>query len=650
MKRPARILILASVALLLTGVCVAGFRAWRARALVRQEQAAHSRAGSLIREGKAAEALAMVEAFARKETKLEWSRLEVSALTALQNLPRLASLFERTPARIIADEEASVLMGHAFLHARKSAQYTRIRAGWRGHEQRVDAWLMLDTDALVLAGKPRDAEQLLRSRTLPGEADAARLMRLALVTAKKDLAGAWRLLDQAAALDPRNSDVRSFRGQILETAGRPELARVEYVAALVAAPRNPLLRDQLAEFYHRSRSYDLALDTWVEALGQPNFDFIWLKTQFWSQVLRPTDLSALGAPPSGDLEPLVRQLATLKPGNFFDTNAFSQLPRARVYAAQRQEVFWLRLLDALQLGREKEASDLLRFEPERLYSWEPELAAALRRILCFRQKESLCPPGLVGARAETDTNRPPFFVLLEEAARREKGAPNHSASLAPELASVLRGPNAFSLALLAAGWREAGLRLRAQHQIAPGEPDWSIRAFAEALRLNRGSKAALDFLGSGDLPPVAALQRAELLVQAGRSAEARDQLAPLAALSSGVGFRAAYLLALDTAAAHHLDAAREIVARQPLLAQDEAGKELLAGLALEEGKPAEAERIYRGICGTSVAAKTWFARQAFTQGRWKEARQLTNELLDLIPDSMQLRENLLAIDKAEGRR
>ena len=78
-------------------------------------------------------------------------------------------------------------------------------------------------------------------------------------------------------------------------------------------------------------------------------------------------------------------------------------------------------------------------------------------------------------------------------------------------------------------------------------------------------------------------------------------------------------------------------------------EELLARLALAEGKTQDAEHIYRGIVGSSVEAKTWFARQAFSQRQWKRARQLTNELLELIPDSAQLRENLLAIDKAEGR-
>jgi hypothetical protein len=616
--------------------------------MARQEQAALARAQALLKEGKPAEALALAESLGPKASSPAWPRLELQALAELQDLPRLVAIFGRTPARILADEAASVIVARAFLHARKPAEFARVREGWRGREQRLDSWLALDADTFLVARKPREAEKLLRSQKLPGEADATRLIRLALVTATNDLAGAWQLLAQAAALQPRNPDVRSFRGQILETTGRFELARVEYVAALVAAPQNPLRRDQLADFYQRHHNHDLALDTWTEALSLPSLDFIWLKAYFWNRVLRPVNFSALGQPPAGDLEPLVRQVAALPPGQFFDAGAFEQLARARSYAAQRQEVFWLRLLEALRTHQEPAALELLKFEPENLHSWEPDLAAALYRILYYRQKQSLNPPGFAFTSAVPETNRHSLFVLLEQAARQER-AGDRPAVLPPELAALWRGPHAFSAAVLAAGWREAALQLRPQPELSLSEPEWLTSGLGQALRLNRSPRAALAFLGTGELPPAAALLRAELLVEQGRRPEAVKQLEPLATLNSGVGFRAAYLLALDAVENHQLDAARQRVARQPLLARNDVGQELLASLALTEGKTNEAARIYRGIVGSSVVAKTWFARQAYAQRQWKEARQLTNELLELIPDSPQLRANLLAIDQAEGR-
>lgn len=627
-----------------------GCRAWRAKTGARHEQAALARTETLINTGQATEALVLVEAFARTSPDTAWPRLELAALTAAQDLPRLALIFGRTPARILADEAASALMARAFLHARKPAEFERVRAAWRGHEQRLDAWLALDVDTLVIVGKSPEAEKMLRARTLPGEMDATRLVRLSLLTANHDLAESWKLLTQATALQPRDPDVRSFRGQILETRGRIELARVEYVAALVAAPSNPLLRDQLADFYLRRHNHDLALDTWTEALSRPSTDFIWLKAHFWNRVLRPVNFPTAGQPSAGELEPLVRQIATLKPGRFFDAKAFEQLPHAQTYAAQRQEVFWLRLLDALQTRQEAAALDLLKFEPPRLRSWDPDLAGALARILSFRQTQSWNPPGFTFSSTLAETNQPPLFRQLEKAARQELTTPNHRAVLTPELAELLRSSNVFSAVLLTAGWREAALQFRPQAQLSPPDPDWLASGFAQALRINRSPGAALNFLGAGALPPAAALVRAEILAEEGRRDEARTQLTSLAKLDSSVGFRAAFLLTLDATENRQLDRARQCIAQQPLLAQADLGKELLARLALAENRPAEAEKIYRGIVKSSIEAKTWFARQAFAEQRWPAARQLTNELLDLIPDSPQLRENLLAIDQAEARR
>jgi hypothetical protein len=649
MPRRRTLLLLTPATLGLAVAGLIGFRYWHAGLLARQEQRAFARAEALLQQGKPEDALALVQSFTQPALALAWPRVELQALTALRDIPRLALIYDRTPERILADEPASALLARACLHARKTNDFSRLRGVWRGRESRPEIWLALDCDALILAGQPRQAEQFLRSRTLPGTADATRLVRLALLTAPRDLPGAWELLAQAAQMQPRNPDIRSFRAQLLEAAGRPAEARVEYVAALVAEPRNPLLRDQLADFYQRQRNYDLALDTWTEALAQPTLDFVWLKAQFWSRVVRPIKFDAsLPSVPNGELKPLAQQIAALPRGRFFDTNAFAQLSGAHLYAAQRQEVFWLRLLDALQSGREAEAFQLLKFEPKFKQSWEPDLAAALYRTLYYRQKRSLNPPDFVFASQVPAAARHQFFVQLEDAAFRERTSANHPASLPVELDALLRGPNAFAAAALAAGWREAALQLGTTNADFAHQPEWLVYGLAQVLRINRSPQAAREFLARQRSAPALDLLRAELLIEAGQRAEALKRLAPLATLNSGEGFRAAYLLALDAAENRRFDAARRYVEQQPLLAADNAGKELCARLALAEGKTAEAEQIYRAIAATSVEAKTWFARRAFAQKQWKEAREWTFELLKLIPDSPQLRENLLAIDRAEA--
>lgn len=647
-----RVTAIALVALLAAAGGLLGVRAWRAKTILRQEQKALATAGEMVANGKSTEALALVQSFSktRADPGDEWLRLELSALVSLLDVPRLALIYERTPQRILADEKASILVARGFIHARKQEDFSRIRSVWRGKEQQADGWLALDSDALILAGKPADAEKLLRSRPLPGEEDATRLLRLALVTAKKDMPGAWKLLAQATSLQPRNPDLRSFRAQILEATGRIELARVEYVAALMANPKSPLLRDQLADFYMRNHNPDLALDTWVEALPLQALDFIWLKARFWSRVIRPVEFAGKGEPPPGDLEPLVRQIAALAPDRFFDATAFDQLPRAKRYSAQRQEVFWLRLLDHLQTRQEPQALQLLEFGPANLRSWDPDLAAAIYRILYFRQHQSLNPPRLVFTSAIPATNRHPFFVTLEEAALQERSTHSIRASLPPDVASLLRGPNAFPAALLAAGWREAALQLRQNQGPDSDGPEWLRYGFAQILRLNRAPKTALSYLGSGPLPPVLGLLRAEIHAELGQLPESITEMTPLAPLPSSVGFRASYLLALNAVEHHDLSAATRFVTSQPLLANDLTGKELLARLALLENNIPGAELIYREILPRSIEAKTWFARQAFSKKQWKEARSLTTELLKLMPDSPQLRENMLAIDKAESMR
>jgi tetratricopeptide (TPR) repeat protein len=635
--------------LALVAAVLAGFRVWRGRAAARQEQIALTRVADLLKDGKARDALTLVEVFIRQSPNEHWRRVELEALTAAADLPRLAMIFDRESDRVLADERASVLMARAFLHARRPEDFGRVRDSWRGREVQHDAWLALDSDALLVAGKVREAHTLLQSKPLSGAMDATRLTRLALLTAKGDLAEAWRMLAQAASLRPRDPDIRSFRAQVLESLGKIELARVEYVAALVAQPQDPFLRDQLAEFYVRSQNPDLALDTWSEGLSRSTPDFLRLKAHFWSRVLRPSKLPPLDPLPPGGLDPVARQIAALPLGRFFDEPQFLALPEARLIGTQRQEVFWLRLLEDLRNGRDVEAMERLQFDPSRLRSWDPDLAAALMRILHYRKTHSLHAPGLSFASTRPEASRPTFFVALEKAARDEQSPRGRVASFPPDIAALLRGPHAFSAAFLAAGWREAALQLRPNPGWDPGEPEWCSVGLAQALRINRGPSTALAFLQNPSLPPAASLLRAELLAELGRRDQARTELDRLCRLDSGVGFRASLLLALDAAELKEFEKARQFITRQPLLARDQVGQEILARIALIEGNQATAEQIYRGIVKTSVEAKTWYARQAFSQSRWEEARQLTRELLAMLPDSIQLRENLLAIDQAQAR-
>ena len=621
-----------------------GFRVWRVKTAGDRERAALTRAQGLLKAGKPAEALALADIFSAKSKETAWPQIQLQAVTQLQNLPRLELLFDRYPEEVLKDESASVLLARAFLQANMAPQLDRVRSAWRGHERQPEAWRLLDADLLLLTGDVRKAEKLLRLGQTNAETDAGRLVRLALVTANQDLAGACKLLDQAVALQPTNCIARWSRGEILERMGRVRLARVEYVSALAAAPSNSYWRDQLAEFYLRSHNHDLALDTWSETPTRPVPDFIQLKVRFFQRVVRPSTTTSPGVTTTGELERLVQLVDGIKPGRFFDSEAFKRLPYASTYAAQRPEVFWLRVLDALQTGNESAALDLLTTEPPKLQSWDPDLAGALQRVLYYRRKQSLNPSGVSFTTSGGETNRPPFFALLERAAREEQAASDRKPKLAPDFSALLRGSNVFSHIFLTAGWREAAIQLRRSAQVEPGEPDSLSAAYAEALRLNRNPRAALDYLGNGGLPISTTLVRAQLLLEVGRRDDALAQLRGMAKHSSSTGVRAASLLAIDASDKKDYELARKYVAEQPQLAQSDLGKQLLARMALAENHTAEAEAIYRSIAKTSIEAKTWLARKALSEGKRDEARRIITESLDLLPDSPQLRESLAAID------
>ena len=624
------------------------FREWRVKAAARRKEMALAEAQALIKSNKPKEALALADTYANDSEDPAWLRVQLQAVTKLEMLPRLGRLFERFPEVVLKDEDASVVLAHGYLQANMPAMLERVRAAWRGHERHPESWRMLDADTYLLMGDRRKAEKLLTGNPTQGDMEAQRLIRLALVTAERDPVEACKLLDQAVAMQPTNSVARWSRGEVLERMGRMRMARVEYVSALTASPGNLYWRDQLAEFYLRSHNHDLAVATWQETPVKPFPDFIQLKLQFFNRVLRPDQTNSPVATAPGELEPLVRLIEGLKPGRFFDAEAFKRLPFAGSYAAQRPEVFWLRLLDLLQTGGESAALDMFTTEAPRLQSWDPDLAGAVARVLYYRKKQSLNPPGIAFRSMWAETNRPPFFALIERAARDEQAAPDHKAKLSPDFSSLLRGSNIFSHLFMTAGWREAALQLRHSPHVEPGEPDALTAAYAEALSLNRNAGAALDFLGNGALPLATTLVRAELLLEVGRKDDARGQLRGMAKHNSPTGVRAASLLALDAIERKDYAGARQCIADQPLLAQSNLGKEMLARMALAENRPADAEALYHSIESTSIEAKSWLARKAFAEKRWKDARRIVNESLELIPDSPELQSTLAAIDRAEA--
>ncbi len=635
-------IIIALVVLAIAGTALFfGINIWRNGVVERQEQQAFAQAQKLIARSEFADALAVVRQQSATPAKLNWAPLEVHALAGLRSAPELSAIYQRAPQRILGDEEASLVLARAFLASHNRTALDAIRRNWAGHETRPADWLVLDSDVFLEAGKPREAEKVLRYKQFTGPAEASRLERLALLVAKNDLPQAWQLLGTAVELDSRNAELRSFRGQMLEAAGKPAAARLEYLAAVVAETNNPLLMDELAEFHRRQNNYDAALATWEAALTWSSYDYIALKTAFWQRCIRPGNLDT-GKIPDGELAPLAKWIAGLNATVFFDTNSFNNLPSAQQLTQQRQEIFWLRLADALQRKNEAEAASLLQFNPFRVRTWQPDLEVALARILHYRRKHSLNPPAISDV-TDARADRHEFFAQLETLAAQERT--DGRAAIPADLDALLRGPDAFAAAFMAAGWREAALRLDNLQTVSSNEPAWFAYGLAQIIRMNRGDSAALEFVSEQNADPALQLLAAEIKISSGKESDGLATLARLAPENSPVGFRASYILALAEVDKKNFAAARHWVRQSPPLSADLLGRELLANIAVLSGQMDEAKKIYTGIADQSIPARAFLAKQAFDQRNWTEARRLTSEIVQLVPEDLQFRANLAVIDK-----
>ncbi len=630
-----------------------GVRAWRQEVLARQEQRAFVKAEALLKSGEPFQALVLQQTQARPNSSLDWAGVQLRALVGLRDVGRLSQIYEREPSRVLTNEQASLLVARGYSHSRRPSDAEKVRKAWRNREVDKASWLVFDSDALILTGKPKDAEKLLRSQTLPGKDDAVRLTRLAILVAKTNLSSAWQMLGQAVELDPQDADIRLFRGQLMEGVGRMEAARFEYASAVICRTNDAFVRDELAEFYRRRGNYPLAIQTWTEAMPTNAPDYFWLKAGFWSKMVSPTKLEASAITP-GSLKLIAQWLVGLPPEQFFETNTFTRSPDFERLRGQRQELYWLHLAELLRHGQEAAAMEALGFNKFRPNSWEPDLEVALLRILHYRSKANpqkvpskSLKVSVAGLTPVGGTNQHQFFTDLAQAAAAE--ATGSKKAVSPELDAVLLGPDAFTAAFLAAGWREAALLLHRGVQSTVAHPMWLSYGLAEAIRSNRSAKAALEFLESQPHAPELELLAGEILIQLGRGDDGLARLRPIASTPSAVGQRSSYILALASLDRRQFDQAREWIRHQPLLTGNDMGQELLGRAELGEGHDIEADAIYKAIVRTSVEAKAHLARRAYDRKDWAEARRLTTELLTLLPDSLELRSNLLAIDKAAAK-
>lgn len=627
-------------ALVLTVVIIAlSGAAWRSHSREKRAMETLVEAKRMLSEEEPLEALSILRRIVPgnpQELLEKRAALEIQAHLNMRNIPRLLHLHDTYPHLFLEDEGAALFACRGLMQAGNKTAFDTLRQGWQGREQDAGAWFALDVDTLLVAGKRDLAIQMLTSKQFEGDVEAIRLTRLALLTAPDNLEEAWGYLEEASVLAPYNSDIHLFRGQILERLGKPASARVEYVAAHLAEPDNPRLRDQLAEFYRRQGNMILALSTWSQGLTTSAPGYLWLKSMFWSRMVQPLERDwSKGPYPEGRLTPLLLYLGQLPDTSLWDEEAFFQVPDRKLFLSSRQELFWLRVVDHLSRGQENQALLLLMRSPFKELSWHPEMEEALMATLRFRKWGAF--PREASSHLSADKSSHPLFRQL--AAKGSKPS--------PELAALLQSPEAFSALFLAGGWIEASLRLHRMPEIPESFPGWVPYGLTQAFRYNRGTAEALAFAERQPRTPAMGVLKGELLLAENQINEGLALLSDTAKDNSDAGFRAAWLKAMVLLDQGKIDAAKQAIRQQPRLAKSLPGRELMARIAVAEGKAEEATRLYTAMKKESVEARVWLARQAYFDERWKDARRLTIELAGISPDTLQFRANLAAISRAE---
>ncbi len=641
------------VAVLATAGAAVCFIAYQS--LTSQERADFEQVNSLLAEGNPTAAAEIIQEYGEnlsitKPQGIDWLIPTVEALRLEANVPGLILMYQRFPRGFEDNEEATLLVAAGLLAQRKIDDYRLVRDQWREKTQKPPSWFVLDVDALLVDGKRQEALDLLNSTSFEGSDDTGRLVRLALIHAKDNLETAWNILAEALAKDPTNTDVTSYRAQILEAIKKPALARLEYLSAIQKDPDNAYLVHQLAEFYRRHGHYALALEAWTHALDFPDSDVVWLKTSFWERMAVPLQKEPASTPqPDGDLTPLVNFVRKIPEGQFWDEYSFEHVKEYPKFLRTQQETFWLRLAESFREGKEEQAAELLDFNVFNSSSWAPELEKALKQIVAYRRYgvlhiDELSPKDAVAkgaAPSETPTaaSKHQFFQRLEDIALESPvGMP--ILDVPPDLQALLHSDYAYAAAFLANGWLEAALTFPVPSVVPDNYPDWLAFAYTQALRFTRGPLPALNFATKQKPNPALSLIIGELMVATGSPEAGIQTLKPLSLKDTDVGMRAAWLISLLHVERKEFNEARATIQAHPSLGQNIVGKETLARIALQQGDITRADSLYEAIGSESLEAKFYLARRAFSEKNYDRALKLTQQLIIDFPDNPQLRADL----------
>lgn len=519
-----------------------------------------------------------------------------------------------------------------------------LRGHWKEAAGRPGSWTLLAADLLLARRELEKARVFLEEAKLTGTDDALRHARLALFNAREPWK-AMESLDAGLRADPRNADVISFRAQIEEAAGRIADARLDYVAAVLCEPKNPLHRDVLAHFQLRSGEPSSAAETWRDAAEVTGLGVYAFKAWFWSRMGGVPLSKPLPEIRQNGWNDLISELARMPSGALWSPSLEVPLSRIRG-AANRPEIVWLRILETLRSRNWHAALEKLEQgfprEAERI---NPGLSSRLLANLTALDGGD--PRVVLTGRdlPSVDGGAHPFLGEFDDWMKRRDGRND-------PFTTWLRNPASPVSTLFAHGWHGAALDVGGGAKLAPveGAPEWFDFGYSRCLLVRDGALAARSWLES--LPqrsPAADLTYGEILLATGASDQGLSILSKAAASHGPQAGRAAWTLALAELDRGQSASARHLVETNPELAASTRGREILARAALAEGRREETVRIYQELGEDSTDAMIFLSKDAFARSDWPQARKWTGELARRFPAEPQFRKNLIRIDEAENQ-
>lgn len=585
----------------------------------------------------------------------KWLNLFVEASTDLNDTDQLLMLYQFKPDIFETNEKAALALAQAMVKNGNQTEYASLRNLWKNREGNQAAWTLLDADMLLQQKQKDQAYELLKDKKWTGQIEDERLMRLALIKLNDNPQEALDILNAEYTRNPKNAEVRLFRGKIYELQNKLSLAEQDFNAAVNLEPRNIYLQDQLAEFYRRQKNYTKALTTWQRLLAQSPNDQIWMKSLFWNNATIPTSYDWKNIQHPDEKSKAFRvYVLSLKPGHFWEQSTFDKIPHHLDMLSEYQATYWLRLLQALKTQDEQGALTLLRNNPFENASWAPMLEIAFNRILNYRKNGSLIIEGDI---KNTDSlmnmlstrNPPPTLYKELDRLAQQEADQGSSFKLPEDIQTLLNSKEIFALALLSEGWTEAALQLQPAGPLSTAFPDWVPVLYINNLRQNRGNQAALKFAAQQKQNPVIALIKAEIEIADGKIDLAVTELEKLKSDPGEIGAKATLLISLIDMQKKQYRKAGEAIEAHPQLLQSLQGQEALGRIAALEGEFDAAARIYQKIMRQSTEAKSFLARYAYQNKNWKQAQELTEDLLNEFPGNAQLQENLKKIMSQEKK-